>query len=211
MQRVRDVLAGVRKHASPSVRAKLEKYGDLEIYTMKICRKPIMSAIEKFANLISGGRWEKNKEQLSYDKLFHLFIVVELFPDEMSQKGKVLTIEKNHVVEIKNANWENDAESVPFTVSTDMTLKGLFESAEKRVGADKLFHYDARTQNCQFFVKWLLEYRNGWNASVEKFVLQDATKVMEGMGILEKVGKVATDVAHVGDVILNGKGHRRVW
>ena len=40
--------------------------------------------------------------------------------------------------------------------------------------------------------------------------MQDAPRVLEGMGLLGKVAKVVTDVANVADVAMNGRGvHRR--
>jgi len=206
-ERVKEVMQGLRKHASPSVRSWLEKNGEKEIYEIKICRKPIFSVIEKLANLLSNGKWEENKEKLSYDKMMHLFV---LFRIEDGISSKVFKIEKNHVVEIKPDRWDTDkdTEVMPFKVTTDMKMRLLLEEAEKRVGADKLWVYDARTQNCQYFIKWILEYRIGWNSNVEKFVMQDAGKVLEGLGLLGKVAKVVTDVAGVADVALNGAGRR---
>ena len=101
-----------------------------------------------------------------------------------------------------------NADTIPFGVTTDTTMKKLFAGAEERVGADKLFIYDARSQNCQYFVKALLDRpgRTGWNSTVEKFVMQDAEKVMEGMGLLGDIARKATDLAHVADVALNGAG-----
>ena len=139
--------------------------------------------------------------------MMHLFV---LFRIEDGTSSTVFKIEKNHVVEIKPDRWDTDkdTEVMPFKVTTDMKMRLLLEEAEKRVGADKLWVYDARTQNCQYFIKWILEYRIGWNSNVEKFVMQDAGKVLEGLGLLGKVAKVVTDVAGVADVALNGAGRR---
>jgi hypothetical protein len=205
VERVMEVLRGVRKHASPSVRKFLEKHGDEEIVDLKVCRKPIISVIDKLANLITGGRWEQNKEKLSYDKMFHLFALVRLF------SGKVYKMEKNHIVEIKSASWNTDSgtETMPFIVTTDMTIGKLLSGAENLVGAERLWVYDARTQNCQFFLKWCLSHKRGWNSAIEEFIMQDAEGVLEGLGMLGKAAKVVTDIAHVADVALNGAGRRR--
>jgi hypothetical protein len=208
VQRVRDVLAGVRKHAPPSVRAWLEKFGDEEVVELKICRRPIMSMIEKMANLLSNGQLDKNKEKLSYDKLMHLFMLIELVPDD-SGVPRVYLVEKNQVVRIEKAKWETDAEEMKFQVSSEFTMNKRFAKAEQTVGTARLFVYDAKKANCQYFIKWLLQGTSGWNASVEKFVMQDIEKALEGMGILEKAAKVVTDVGNVVDVAMNGAGARR--
>lgn len=203
--RVKDVFGGLRKHASPAVRSWLGRYGDLEILEMKVCRKPIYSVIEKLANLLSNGQWEVNKSRLSYDKLMHLFV---LFKVRDANSDKVFRIEKNHVVEIVGDRYDTDSktQAVPFAIQGGVTMRKLFEDAEKKVGADKLWIYDARTQNCQFFIKWMFSGTRGWNSSVEKFVMQDAEKVLEGMGLLGKIAKVVTDVAGVADVAMQGAG-----
>ncbi len=87
-------------HASPIVRAWLEKYGDDQIADIKICRKPIFSMIEKLANLLSSGKWEENKQSLSYDKMMHLFALFRVWHRDMDNV-KCFKIEKNYIVEIK--------------------------------------------------------------------------------------------------------------
>jgi hypothetical protein len=206
-KRVQDVLAGVREYASPSVRSFLEKHGDEEIVEMKICRKPIFTVIERLANLLSSGKWEENKEKLSYDKMFHLFVLIRL------KSGSVVKLEKNHVVQIVGSSWNTDSETevMPFqTDSAIMTINGCLKKAESREGASRLWKYDAVKQNCQYFIKWCFESFPGWTAEVDKFVLQNAEKVLEGLGLLEKAAKVVTDIAAVADVALQGAGkHRR--
>jgi hypothetical protein len=207
VQRVKDLFSGIRKHASPSVRKWLEKYGDMEVYQLKLCRRPIRSMIEKLANLLSLGKFEANKEKLSYDKLMHLFMVVEM------ADFKTFTIEKNHVVEITPAKWEqnSDTEEMQLPISTQFKIGKQFISAEQNVGAERLWVYDARTQNCQYFIKWMLQHTSAWSARAEKFVMQDVVGVLEGMGFLGKAAKVVTDIAGTADTIINGKGavHRR--
>jgi len=201
VQRVRDVLSGSRKHASPSVRKWLEKYGDMEVIAMKVCRKPIMSMIEKLANLLSLGKLDTNKEKLSYDKLMHLFLVVEM------KDFKTFRVEKNHVVEITPTKWDQSegTEEISLHNTTQFTIGDALKSAEQSVG-EKLWIYDARNQNCQYFIKWLLQYTSMWTDRVEKFVMQDVEKVLEGMGLFGKAARAITDVAAVADVAMNGKG-----
>ena len=42
----------------------------------------------------------------------------------------------------------------------------------------------------------------GWNSTVEKFVLQDTEKVLEGLGFLGNIARKVTDIASVADVAL---------
>ena len=203
--RVKETLNGVRKHASPSVRQWLEKHGDVPIADVVIARKPVYSVIEKLANLLSAGKWEKNKEKLSYDRMFHLFMLIRL------TDGTVAKVEKNQVVEIKPARWgiDRETEHVKYSISNGKTMNALVRAAESKVGAEKVWVYDSRTQNCQFFIKWLLNDAGGWNSEIDKFVMQDAEKVLEGLGVLGDAARVITDIAGVADVAMNGAGRRR--
>jgi len=210
VKRVKDVLTGVRKGASPSVRAWLEKYGDEEVVEMKICRKPIFSVIEKLANALSNNQLDRNKDQLNYDRLMHLFILIELYPRD-SGGSRVYKIEKNHVVEIQKARWDTDSktEEMRFNVNSAFRMNTSILSAERTVGIQRFWIYDPRTANCQLFVKWLLQHTSGWNNQIETFVMQDADAILQGMGLLARAGRVLTDIANVGDVALNGAGKRR--
>jgi hypothetical protein len=208
VQRVKDVLQGVRKDAPPNVRKWLEKNGNRDILEVKICRKPVYSIIEKIANLISQGKWEANKEKLSYDKLFHLYAVFT-FMDNI-EGDECWQIEKNQVVEMKRGSWDQDGETetVDLGITQYHTMNKLVEGALKTVG-EKLWVYDARTQNCQYFMKWLFQYAGGWNDKVEKFVMQDVQGVLHGLGYLGDVARKVTDIAAIADVALQGAGRRR--
>ena len=102
VQRVKDVWAGVREHASPSIRRFTAANGDAKITKIVVCRMPVTPAIEKLASIISAGRWDANKKKLQYDKMWHLFMIMTL------DNGKIFKIEKNHLPEIsrKNEHWQ---------------------------------------------------------------------------------------------------------
>ena len=204
---VKEAIRGPRLHASPNVRKSIEKYGDMQIVDMKVCRKPIFGVIDRVANVLSNGQWEQNKMSLSYDKLFHLFLLVKL------ADGTTLKIEKNHVVEIQPTSWEsgNKTEELGLRFSSDLNLGMLIANGEKNAGPEKFWVYDARTQNCQFFMKWLLQPAGAWTGSVDKFVMQDAEKVLSGLGYLGDAARVVTDIAGRADIAMNGRGHRRCF
>ena len=173
---------GAYDNASSSVRRMITKYGKIDIAKMKICREPNIAMIDRFAKMISEGQWEQNKEKLSYDKFFHLFLLVKL------RDGTVLLVDKNEAIDIRFASWETSADSewIDLSVRSGMTLQDMFHKGEKSVGTQNFWIYDPRTHNCQFFIKWILHHTPAWNATVEKFVMQNAEKTMEGMGLVEK-------------------------
>ena len=186
---------GVQR-ASPSVRGWLSKYGHLPIESIQVCKKPIYSMIENIANWFSDGRLRENMDKLGYDRLMHLYMIIKL------KDGLTIKIEKNHVVEIKKAD---DLGKVHLSLSGGLTVQSMLDAAEKKHG-EKLWQYDAKTQNCQYFTIWFLGDKA--TTDIKQFVMQDAAKSLEGMGLLEKAARVVTDVAAVADVAMNGAGHK---
>ena len=83
------------------------------------------------------------------------------------------------------------------------TVGGMLAKAEKKYG-DKLWQYDPANQNCQYFAAWFL----GDKAPMS-FIMQDAEKTLEGMGLIEKGARAVTDAAAVADVAMNGAGAAR--
>jgi hypothetical protein len=200
IKRIKDIWTGVRKVAPPALRKFTEQNGDAKISTIVVCRKPIISAIEKLASWVSGGRWDANKKSLQYDKMMHLWLVIGL------DNGRKIKIEKNQVVEFStNADTGNDFRDAPAPRS--ITWRAMLTAAESAAGgAEKLWVYDSITQNCQYFARAILKACGSWNAELEKFVMQDAAKVIEGMPWFQKVGRAITDAANVADVVMNGQG-----
>ena len=155
IKRVRDIWGGVRKIASPAVRRFTEQNGDAKITSIVVCRKPIVPAIERLASVVSGGRWDTNKKNLQYDSMFHLFLVMSL------DNGRTIKLEKNHVVEI-STNTATGQDVVNAPAPRSITWRDMLAAAERAAGgAEKLWVYDAVTQNCQWFAKWQLECRAG--------------------------------------------------
>jgi hypothetical protein len=187
--------------ASPSVRSWLSDAGsgvangDKPITSITVCKKPIYSMIEKIGNWLSLGKLKENMDRLGYDRLMHLYMIVSL------EGGPTVKIEKNHVIEIKPSSDLGKAHiSLP---NVGGTVAGRLADAEKKHG-NKLWQYDAKTQNCQFFVLWFLA--DLVTPEVKGFVQQDIEKTLEGMGLLEKAARAVTDAVAVADVAQQGAG-----
>ena len=154
----------------------------------------------KLLSWISEGVFDQNLKELGYDRAFHLFIYVLL------QNGTALRMEKDQVVRIETTQWNAQGDNVETMPggSINVTLSEFLEKGIKKVGEQQYFVYDAITQNCQAWVRANLSANGLWNDSISKFVMQDSKSIFKNLGLLEKVGKVASDVAHVADVAMNG-------
>ena len=86
----------------------------------------------------------------------------------------------------------------------------MLTGAEKAAGgAEKLWVYDSITQNCQYFVRAVLKACNVLTPALEKYIMQDAAAVIEGLPWFAKLARKLTDTANVLDVAKEGKGRRR--
>ena len=201
VKRISDVWKGVRQRASPSIRKFLETNGDAKITKIIIGRQVVTPMVEKVASWLSLGKYDENKKKLSYDKMMHLFMIITL------DNGKTFKLEKNHLPEISiTSNAGNDTMAVK---AQNISLNEFFGNAEKKAGGTKLWIYDAITQNCQYFVKWCLQGAGVWTDELNKFVMQDAGKVIEGLSWFQKIARKLTDTANVLDVAKEGNGKKQ--
>src|SRR5665647_521359 len=148
---VSKIFGPVRKQASPSIRKFTETNGDAKITKIVVCRQPVTPAIERLASVISAGRWDANKKRLQYDKMWHLFLIMTL------DNGKVFKLEKNKFPEITmTATTGNDIVDAPTPKS--ITWRDMLAGAESAAGGpEKLWVYDAITQNCQYLARAVLK------------------------------------------------------
>ena len=123
IKRIRDVWGGVRKNAPPAIRRFTEQNGDAKITKIVVCRKPIVPAIERLASWVSGGRWDSNKKDLQYDKMFHLFLIMTL------DNGRSIKLEKNQVVEL-STNTATGSDFVNAPAPRSITWREMLTAAE---------------------------------------------------------------------------------
>jgi hypothetical protein len=192
---------GIRTGESPKVRKMLEMYGDGVITNIQICRSPIQSYIEKFANFVTGNKWNESKAKYGYDKFYHLYTIITL-----NKNGQLTNIrtDKNHVVEM-SLNLGKAEDIQPVSINKQLTLKKLFDNGVNYQGKNDFFRYSAENNNCQKYIMSLLEGSQLMTPNLKSWIYQDATKLFEEHSTLKKVTQGITDVANIGDVVLNGR------
>ncbi len=186
----------VRKQGPPHVRKYLKNHGNDMISNIMVCRVPIQKGIDRFINLITAGKYNKNKTKLKYEDMYHLYLVVE------NEKNTDYRYEKHHVVTIgRTTKLGKDCIGVPMT--KEIRVNDFFDNAIQIQGTN-FWLYDAVTNNCQVFVMNLLAANGLMNDKLAEFIKQDAEKIID-----KNVGKLArlvTDLAGVADRIVYGKG-----
>ena len=192
----------------PKVRKILDDDGHQGVTGVTICRTPIQKGLEVVLDMIMQGRWSNMKSNLEYDKVYHLFLLVEL------GNGRTVLVEKNAVI---SANYYNgtpepmDSMDVPVMVQ-GFTFGEMMKNGEAATTPEKFFVYNPFNANCQYFVndiltanqnKGLLEYTE----ADRSFVLQDCTAIA---GELPESARFlmtgTTNLAHTMDYIMNGEG-----
>ena len=180
-----------RDGLSPKVKDILDRKGEATITSMKVGRTPIPSAIQGILSMWSS---------VPYDKLFHLFIVME------TSKGK-LVIEKNEVINMeveKNINRPT-AEYMDVKKCPNLTVDQFVENTKKQMG-NKFIPYSAYGNNCQDFVYNALTANGIRDRNLLDFVKQETKSIFEGHPNLRKLANTSTNLAGSFNVLLQGGG-----
>ena len=170
----------------PNVKDILNRRGDAIVNSIKIGRTPVQSAIQGILKTLST---------VPYDDLFHLFMVFN------TSKGEIL-LEKNARINAsttipKSEDWY-DLNDVP-----NITFNDYVQNAKKSMG-DKFFPYHPNTNNCQDFIKGVLEANGIRDQNVYNFVKQDTSMIFKDKGWLSGLAKQVTDLGGYADVVMQG-------
>lgn len=198
--RAKLALAGPRQTAPPQIRSWLDQYGSETIVALRVCREPINAAIDVALNVISAGAWNKNKKELNYDSLFHLWILVTL------ADGKTWRLEKNQVVELKESS-DSGQHHLDVPLGQPIALRRFIENGEKV--PPSLWVYSPDKANCQMFVISLLQGSGLLTPEIKQFTLQNAVGALGKESLASRVGNTLTDLAARFDLLLNGAAFKR--
>jgi len=177
----------------------------MPIKQLFIMRTPIKGILNTIINYISLGKWNELKQKYGFDKLFHLSLVAKL------QDGKHIIMEKNEVVNISpEFSFGKDSETFDIPLNNQITISQILETARKDVGDNIFFSYDPFKNNCQYFIKYLLEGQELYNESAKNFLFQDLESVYKELP--EYVPKVMNGVTTIGAIAnkLLGKGKDKI-
>ena len=173
---------------STKTAAQLKRYGDYPVVAVQVRRVPIHKALDMALQGVSGGKWEELKTKYGFDQFFHLSMVVtlkgkkQLGPNPKPGEGrgmilipKKLAIEKLEVVSVnENIEVGPGMETIEVAVQQPFTINEMFAKARDRLGDSTFFSYSALGgNNCQNYIKVLLEVEGLYSEPVAEFVFQD--------------------------------------
>jgi len=204
----------VKKYFSPrlddynnTTKKYIQLYGDIPITEMYVYRTPLDSILNTAINTISFGQWNKLKAEYGFDKFYHLALVLRL------QNNKNIIVEKLDVVSVSDS-YKTNSKTENIKVDNykgGLTLNTLLNNARTKLNNDKLFFgYDPLNNNCQYFIRYLLEYNDLYTPEINNFLFQDISQLVKKLNpITKKIMKGTTDLSATINKI-TGKGKKNI-
>ena len=172
----------------------LTKDGNQTIVRLEVCRKPIHRFNMATLNALSFGSIKRKMEQLGYDNLYHLYLIIQL------SNGKIYRLEKNHrvvVTDLGSYQSKGDCLSLVYP-ENNKTLNDFIITAEERK-ISGFYRYSFK-DNCQKFLYDLLN-SNGIS-KFNNFILQDVSDLAPSY--IKTFVKGVTGIAGLADYIYHG-------
>jgi len=195
-----------RNDFPPKVRKIISQYGGKNITGITLGRTPLGAPLMTALQVASGNTFSQKLENTPYDKLFHLFMCIEL---DSSSK---IVLEKNEVINAEiGCKLPKDTETQTITSSDipgGLTLNDALERTRERMGG-KFFTYSAKDNNCQDFIVAFLTANNIGDETDKSWVKQETKVLFEGNDRLRKIANTLTDIGARFDVVLQGAGTKR--
>ena len=180
----------------------LKDFGNNKIIGLKIMRTPIMGVLNTVLNGITFGQWGKSLKKNNFDTLFHLALIAD------TDGGRQIVIEKNEQINISTSyNVTDKSESQIVNLNgLNITVNELLEKARNAVGDDKYFLYDGLSNNCQWYIRYILENNGLYTEQAKTFLFQSMEEIKTE--IQPYVGKIMNAVTDTGAIVaqLLGKG-----
>lgn len=171
---------------------------DIPIAKLTIARSPVKPTIVKVLNVLSLGRLKSITNKLGYDSLWHLALKVTL------DNGKSYRLEKNQNISIKAYDDYPKTEIFQLVKpKKTITLRDLMNASLKKEGASRFYQYDAFRNNCQMFVKSLLQSSGLLIPPAAKFISQDSAEIAKGLpGYVAPVASMLTNLGAKADTLI---------
>ena len=175
-----------RKNYSPKVKKILGQFGDVPITRIFIKRTPLSKLMKGALNIASLGEFNKKFKNIPYDELYHLRLDIE------TDKGRV-TLEKNEVInmDVRPKTEKNTQSMLVEDLPSGLTINEMLEKTKRAMGG-KYFFYQAKSNNCQFYVMSILRANDLDTKQNEEFVIQDATSLFSDS--FRKTSNTVTDI-----------------
>lgn len=180
----------------------LKQFGSIPIKKIAIYRTPLQGILNKIVNIISIGKWNELQKKYGFDKFYHLALIVHL------ENNKTIMMQKLDVIDVSATFKTASDTEIDYIDNYDenmkLTINEMFENARKNVDNKLWFGYDALQNNCQYFIKYILENNNLYDAQAQQFLFQNLEELAKELP--GYVGKIMNTVTNTAATITNVTG-----
>jgi hypothetical protein len=156
----------------------LQLHSNQPVTELVIHRKPIPSLVNTALNIITSGKWNRErKKNNQLNTLYHLVLECGL------ADGTKVYCQKNERIEINTCyipSLQTEFCHVPLPVKAPppFTLNDMLKKANVRMGDSKYFLFSPMDNNCQVYIKNILQAADLYTDTVEQFVFQNVDDVV---------------------------------
>lgn len=191
-----------RRDLPPSEREIISQYGNALIKRIIVGRKPIQEYISQALNILN--RVIHYKSPITHDKLFHLYLIIYT-------KQGVFKLEKNEDINLTKATKSDiglPAELIDLKIhfsGSGLKLGDLIPNAVKRYGENRIYIYNAMSNNCQQFVLDILESnRIRLQSNQINWIKQDVSQLVPNW--VQRLTQLLTGTKNVINQLVQGQG-----
>lgn len=204
-----DILSRAKNFLSPALTwsktstKTLKQYSKYPIVNLQIYRTPLAKFLGAVINAISLGAWNQGMRTYGFDKFYHLALVATV----KTKTGlKNIIIEKNEVVNISTSyKTKADTEVFSFGEGHYVSLGVFLDRGRQKAGAEKFFLYDPFYNNCQSFIRLLLEANGLYSFKAKQFLYQDISSLVKKLPrYLHPIAKGTTNLGSVVSKLTGG-------
>lgn len=190
-EKVKEIFSPNLKDYDNKTSKTLLKVGNIPITKLEIYKAPITKIFQDMLNTLSLGKWEEKMKKYGFDKFYHLGLIATL---ENGEKYIVEKLDRPSVSQDFDLSKPDlELMDVPLN-GKQITIYKMLEDARKAVGDQKFFEYDSFRNNCQFFVRMLLQNQNLYTNREKDFFFQDISEMIKELPEeLDRFQKLATD------------------
>jgi len=159
----------------------LKQYGNIPIKSLTIYRNPVCNSIESILNILTFGKWFFIKKKYSIETFFHTSLIANIGEKNIViEKNEMINIstdyekyknEDTEIINVENINVEN--------INVEkLTINKMLQNTRKKLKNTKYFSYDAFENNCQTYIKHILQCNNLYSDTINIFLYQDTTLLL---------------------------------
>jgi len=178
-----------------SFREMLKSHGNKIITSIIIVRSPISNILYQILNNLTLGQLDERLNDYNYDQLFHLKVII----------NNKYSIEKESTIKftLNNSIKSNSETMEVLNIPYNLTISKLCENCLNLMG-NRMFSYNAKNNNCQVFIKNLLEASGMYGN--EEFIMQDIKQIFKGFTGTRRIMNTVTDIVNRLDMLSEGAG-----